>query len=146
MTSERGLTVAEHEARPLVLDSWAVLAHFQGDSAGAPVADLISRALRHGQPAAISVVSVGEVWHAVALAASVAEADDALTEMRRWGMEFVDVDWLLTRSAIGFRLKANLSFADAYAAALAFRRQASLLTGSPVFKPLEDEIKIAWLV
>ena len=39
----------------------------------------------------------------------------------------------------------RISLADAFAAALARRRKAELVTGDPEFKPLEREIKIRWL-
>ena len=38
-----------------------------------------------------------------------------------------------------------MSFADAFAAALAKERKAELVTGDLEFKTLEKEIKIAWL-
>jgi predicted nucleic acid-binding protein len=38
-----------------------------------------------------------------------------------------------------------MSFADAFAAALAKVRQAELVTGDPEFKPLEREIRIHWI-
>jgi predicted nucleic acid-binding protein len=36
--------------------------------------------------------------------------------------------------------------ADAFAAALAKEKKAELVTGDPEFKPLENEIKINWIV
>lgn len=41
--------------------------------------------------------------------------------------------------------RVSLSLADAFAAALAKKLKANLVTGDPEFKAVEKEIKIDWL-
>ena len=60
-------------------------------------------------------------------------------------IEVVPVDRGLARLAAGFKARGGLSYADAFAAALAKERNAGLLTGDPELKTLENEIKILWL-
>lgn len=38
-----------------------------------------------------------------------------------------------------------MSYADCFAAALARKRQAELVTGDPEFREVEDEIKVVWI-
>ena len=57
----------------------------------------------------------------------------------------VDVNIELTRIAARFKAKGGISYADCFAAALAKQHKATLLTGDPEFKQLEDEISISWL-
>jgi predicted nucleic acid-binding protein len=49
------------------------------------------------------------------------------------------------RQAAIYKATRRLSYADAFAAALAKIRNAELVTGDHEFKVLEDEIKIDWL-
>jgi predicted nucleic acid-binding protein len=44
-----------------------------------------------------------------------------------------------------FKAKQRISYADAFAAALAKLRRAELVTGDAEFKVLEKEIRISWL-
>jgi predicted nucleic acid-binding protein len=60
-------------------------------------------------------------------------------------IEVVPVDRDLTRLAAGFKARGGLSYADAFAAALAKERNAGLLTGDPELKSLDKEIKILWI-
>ena len=132
-------------SRPLVLDSWAVLAHFQGESAGESVAELVAQTLERGRVVAMSVVNACEVWYTAARAGTPAEADDVILELRRWGVEIIDADWPLTREAALLKSRYRISLADAFALALAKHHRAELVTGDPEFKAEEGEIRIAWL-
>jgi len=128
-----------------VLDSWAILAFLQGESGGAKVIDLVSDAHEHDIPLLMSVVNAGEVWYIKARRSSPASADRAVQELRQLGIHFVEVDWTLAHEAGGFKAKHRMSFADCFAAALAKHRRATLLTGDPEFKQIEQEITIEWL-
>lgn len=57
----------------------------------------------------------------------------------------VEADLHLTRQAAIYKATRRISYADAFAAALARSRKAELITGDSEFKSLENEIKIAWL-
>jgi predicted nucleic acid-binding protein len=60
-------------------------------------------------------------------------------------IEIVDPDWLLTRQAVIYKAKGNISYADCFAAALAKARGGVVVTGDREFKMLESEVKIEWL-
>jgi predicted nucleic acid-binding protein len=47
--------------------------------------------------------------------------------------------------AADFKSRHKISYADAFAAALAKQRQAELVTGDPEFRTLDSEIRIHWL-
>jgi predicted nucleic acid-binding protein len=131
--------------KPLVLDSWAVVAHFQGEAAAQPLAGLIMESLRSGHGVCLSVVNAGELWYTLARAASPAEAEEAVAEVRRWGVEFVEVDWPLARAAAELKAAHRLAYADAIAAALTANRRAELVTGDPELRALEGRIRLRWL-
>jgi ribonuclease VapC len=131
--------------RALVLDSWAVVAHFQGEAAAQPLAELIMGALRAGHDVCLSVVNAGELWYTLARAASASDADEAIAEVQRWGVELVEVDWPLARAAAELKAAHRLSYADAIAAAMAANRRAELVTGDPELRALEGRIRLHWL-
>jgi len=131
--------------RAIVLDSWAILAYLEDESAGQQVADIIANAHEHGIPLMMSTVNAGEVWYILAREISDAEADKGIDDLRQLGIKFIDADWKLARLAGTFKSKNRMSFADCFAAALAKENKAELITGDREFKQVESEIKISWL-
>lgn len=128
-----------------VLDSWAVLAYLEDEGSGQKVADLISDAHENGVPLLMSVVNVGEVWYILAREVSETEADKGVDGLRQLGIEFVDVDWRLTRQAGTYKSKNRMSYADCFAAALTKEQKAELVTGDKEFRQIESDIHIRWL-
>ncbi len=131
--------------KALVLDSWAILAYYEGEPAGEVVAKHLAESHDHAIPLLMSIVNVGEVWYTVARRASEQDANRTVVELRSLGIQFDNVEWALTRQAAVFKSKHKMSYADAFAAALAKQKGAHLLTGDHEFKPLEAEVKIIWV-
>ncbi|MGH8675800.1 MAG: type II toxin-antitoxin system VapC family toxin [Burkholderiales bacterium] len=131
--------------RALVFDSWAVLAYLGDEASGQEVADLIASAQEDRIPLYMSSVNAGEVWYIIAREASEAEADRALADVTRLGIELIDADWPLARIAGTFKAHHRMSYADCFAAALAKDRKSDLVTGDKEFKQIEAEISIRWL-
>ena len=129
----------------IVFDSWAVLAYLQGEDSAVKVRDILLSP-ENGGSLLMSVVNLGEIWYAIARRISSEEADISVNEVMNWGIEVVDADWTLSRQAAVFKSKYKISYADAFAAALAKTRDAVLLTGDNEFKQIEKEIKIKWLI
>jgi predicted nucleic acid-binding protein len=132
--------------RAIVFDSWAVIAFLEGEPAGEKIADIIADAHENGTLLMMSVVNAGEVWYILARAASEHEADKGIDELRGLGITFVDADWNLTHAAARFKGKYKMSFADAFAAALARQEKgAVLLTGDAEFAQAEGDVMILWV-
>jgi predicted nucleic acid-binding protein len=74
-----------------------------------------------------------------------AAADDVAADLSRMPIELVEADLHLTKQAAIYKAGNKMSYADAFAAALAKIKGADLVTGDAEFKPLEKEIKINWL-
>jgi len=130
--------------KALVLDSWSVIAYLEDEPAGEGIADIIADANNRGIPLMMSVVNAGELWYVIARRVSTGAANQAISEIRRLGIEFIDTDWDLAHTAAGFKAKKRMSFADCFAAALAKINRAHLVTGDPEFRQVEKEIKIVW--
>lgn len=132
--------------KAVVLDSWAVIAYLEDEASAEKVADIIADAHEQEIPLLMTVVNAGEVWYIVARETSAAEAEASIKQLRDLGIEFVDADWELAKSAGYFKSRNKMSFADCFAAALAKKTKAHLATGDPEFKQVETEIAITWLL
>lgn len=128
-----------------VLDSYALLAFFEDEPGADFVRGLIHKAVEGDVTLLMTVVNLGEVWYAIARNNSPEIADQYIHEIKGMGIEIVEADWNLTRQAAVFKANGNISYADCFAAALAKLKKAELVTGDKEFKPLEGEIKIAWV-
>lgn len=133
------------KAKSIVLDSWSIIAYLEDEPSGAKIERIIADAHEEGTALMTTVVNAGEIWYIVARNASPDDADEAVRDIRRLGVELVDADWALTRAAAEIKAHAKMSYADCFAAALAAKRRALLVTGDPEFKQVADEIKIHWV-
>lgn len=133
------------KAKAYVLDTWAVIAYLEDEPSGAQVEELIATAHEEQIPIYMSVVNVGEVWYTLAREVSEEEADAGVKMLSDLRIQFENVDWELTQEAARFKSQNKMSYADAFAAALAKVKKADLVTGDNEFKPLDDQIKISWI-
>ena len=131
--------------KALVFDTWSVVAYFEDEPSGEHVANLIADAQESGDSLAMSVVNAGELWYLMARRLSEADANGAVAELQQIGIRLVEVDWDLARAAASFKSKRRMPYADCFAAALAQRSKAELVTGDSEFKQVEGEIRIVWL-
>ncbi len=131
--------------KTLVLDTWAILAYYEDEPAGEHVAQLIVDANENATPLWMSVVNAGEVWYIIARKTSPADADATINELRNLGIQFDNAEWKISRQAAMFKSKHKMSYADAFAAALAMQKNAHLVTGDKEFKQVASDVKILWV-
>jgi uncharacterized protein len=129
----------------LVFDSWAILAYVQAEPAGARVKSLLIEVAEVRRPLWMSNINLGEVWYLIARRNSSAYANQQLAELTQIGIERIDIDWPMVLQAADYKSRHKISYADAFAAALAKQRNAELVTGDREFRALESEIKIHWV-
>jgi ribonuclease VapC len=130
-----------------VLDSWALIAFFEDEPAADEVEKLLVKAEAGAHKLLLSVVNWGEVYYSTMRKLSQEAAEQKVREIAGLTIELVPVetDLPLVRQAAIYKATKKLSYADAFAAALAKIRNAELVTGDLEFKEVEDEVKIAWL-
>ena len=132
----------------LIVDSWPVLEWFrQRDPARKLFAEILDKADRGQIALQMSRINRGEIWYQVA---------------RRWGLdiypiyqrrldtlpiEFVSVDDALVDEAAELKARFSIAYADCFAAALAIRNRAPVLTGDPDFLKLQAVgiLSVHWL-
>jgi predicted nucleic acid-binding protein len=130
-----------------VLDGWAMLAFFEDEPAADAVEELLHRAVLEKHKLYLSVINWGEIYYSTVRNASERDAEARAQEIASLPIQIVGVgeDLKLARQAALYKAVYRISYADAFAAALAKEKRAELVTGDPEFKAVEKEIKIAWL-
>lgn len=116
-----------------------------GESAGEEVQQLIHGAVRSSRDLWMTTINLGEVWYSVARKKSPRAADEALELVAFARIRVAPADWALTYKAAQYKSRFRLSYADAFAAALAHTLEVELVTGDLEFRAMEREIKILWL-
>ena len=126
-----------------VLDAWALLAMLQGEEPAATrVGQLLRASEQQEATLLLSMINLGEVYYRTGRRIDRAAAADALKEIRRLSLIIVPVSDDLVFAAADFKMEYAISYADAFAVALADRTGATLVSGDPELDLLGDRIKI----
>lgn len=128
-----------------VLDSFALLVFLRGEAGDDKVAALLEKAGERDVPLHMTEVNYAEVKYLVIRKDGAARWAEVARELPTLPIEFHTADRELADLAADLKSRAGLSLADAYAAALAKKLKAELVTGGPEFKAVEKEIKVNWL-
>jgi predicted nucleic acid-binding protein len=131
-----------------ILDSWALIAFFQDEPAAEQVELLLAKGERGTHKLLLSAVNWGEIYYSTMREVSQAVAERTMKEIAGLAIEIVGVDREnldYVRQAAVYKATRKMSYADAFAAALAKISGAALVTGDREFKQVEDEIDIDWL-
>lgn len=128
-----------------VLDSWALLAYFEGSLQGNAVTELLKEAAGEKHVLSITSVNWGEVLYVAWRRYGEEKKNIVENMMEQMPLEVVPADKTLTRQAAYFKAIKKLPYSDSFCAALAYLKKAELVTGDRDFKPVEDKIAIQWL-
>jgi predicted nucleic acid-binding protein len=128
-----------------VLDSYAILALLQ-DEQGAERVKAVLREAQAGQAqAAMSLINLGEVAYIVERRWGQTRLRDVLAYLTAVPLQIIEAAYPQTLAAAHLKANYPLSYADAFAAALAQELDATLLTADPEFTAVAHLIQIEWL-
>lgn len=127
--------------KPYVLDANAVMRYLQKGPGFDRVRELLKKASRGEAKLLISVVNRGEVLYSLARRTGVQEASDALRTLAG-SIEATDVHEAEADAAALLKFRYKLGFADCFAAELAMRTGATLVTADPEFARLGKQLKV----
>jgi len=128
-----------------VLDSYSLLAYFEGEAGKEKMIEVLRTARDSGRPLLLSVINWGEVFYITLREAGRERAGQLAHLISTLPVEVIPADLELTRLAAEFKANNKMSYADSFAAALAKLRKAELVTGDKEFKQVEGQVKIMWL-
>lgn len=136
------------ETSLFVLDSWPVLEWIQKREPAFSAFDrLLEGALRGDVRLLMSRINYGEVLYSCWRKFPADKAAQVLADVETFPIEYVDADAALVEQAARIKITVSASYADCFAAALAIRESAPLLTGDAEFrKPAMDQrLTLHWL-
>ena len=134
----------EKKPRKYVLDSFALIAYLDAEPSGLLVRQLIEQASSE-QPLFLSVINLGEVVYDTERDNGRDAAEEALASIRRLPISIIGAEENRVLAAAHIKANYRVSYADAFAIALAQELNATIVTGDPEFRNAERIVDILWL-
>jgi predicted nucleic acid-binding protein len=124
-----------------VLDANALVRFFRKQDGAAKVRELLNQADKKLVSLSISVVNIAEVLYVYARYSTLDEARKSIRKVQGL-VEFVSPDIEQALAAAELRFVYKLGLADCFAAELAMRTGATLVTADPEFAKLGKQLKV----
>lgn len=124
-----------------VLDANALVRFFRKTEGASTVIGLVEQSKLGRAHLSISVANLGEVYYILAKYLGEEQAMRHI-EISRAVMEVVPIDGQTALRSAAIRYHYKLSFADCFAAELAMRKGAALVTADPEFARLGKRLKV----
>jgi len=128
-----------------VLDSYALLAYFQGEPGGEIVTRLLERAQISEIVLYLSIMNMGEVFYITSRNLGNDLAESQINDIENLPIQVRSITNDNVMSAARLKAQYSFSFCDAFATTLAQELQASVVTGDPEFNNVGGIINIIWL-
>jgi ribonuclease VapC len=128
-----------------VLDSYSLLAYAENEKGADEVGDILKKALDDKAELFLCVINWGEMYYIALREGGKERAELYKYTFARYPITIVEANKELTLQAAEYKAFYKISYADAFAAALAKMKKALLVTGDKEFNVLENEIKINWI-
>ena len=128
-----------------VLDSFALLAFLADEPGTDIVREVLEYGQRHDGSVWISVINLGECLYIVEREQGLTAAHRVIAALRQLPVKEAIADRERTFAAAHIKAHHKLSFADAFAVALAHEKSAAVVTGDPEFKQVEARVPVLWL-
>ena len=128
-----------------VLDTFALLAHLQGENSGTRVREILQAAESGRAAVHVSLINVGQALYITERRRGVEKAQETLAAIRQLPLEILPADAGAVFSAAHIKAGYAISYADAFCVAAALSRNAAILTGDPEFKAVEQLVAVEWI-
>ena len=136
------------ERNGIVLNSFALIGYLENETFSSRVETLLNHARDGKSLIYLHAIHLGEVYYITLREQGQVLADLAYARIRAFPLTYIEIiDEELLRTAATLKAKYPISYADAFAAAMAVMNNAFLLTGDPEFQALgkKENISIEWL-
>jgi ribonuclease VapC len=128
-----------------VLDSYALIAFFEDEAGAQRVEEILKEMLAGKVKGYLCIVNWGEIYYITLREQGGEQAETVIRQIRKFPLHLMDADRELTYQAAKLKGKYTLAYADCFAASLAMKLKATLVTGDPEFKILQDFLSIDWI-
>lgn len=128
-----------------ILDSYALLAYFQGEMSGSRVRDILKDASSRNASVFLSVISLGEIYYIIARKRGVETAGAIIKDISHIPIDLVDATKERVLAAALVKANHPVSYADAFVVAAAEELSATIVTGDPEFRETESRAAVLWI-
>lgn len=128
-----------------VLDSYALLAYLRAEPGGGEVKSLLEKAQTGQVEAYLSLINLGEVVYIVERRMGTAVAAEVIEKVHSLPVLITDADEKRVLDAAHIKANHAISYADAFAVALARELDALVITADPEFRKVESLVQVFWL-
>ena len=128
-----------------VLDSYAMIAHFEDEAGGEKVRKVLKAAHAGKTKLYMSVINFGEIYCNTNRERGREKADEAVFMIEQLPVIIVNADMEITIEAARLKSVHPVAYADCFAAALGIRKKAKVITGDREFKRFGETVKVEWL-
>ena len=128
-----------------LMDSFAMIAFFEDEPGADRVEQILNAILSRKARGYMSVINWGEIYYNTLREQGVQVAEGVISQFKKYSIELIDADQQLTYEAAKLKGKYRIAYADCFAAALAMRLNALVVTGDPEFKKFDTDLKIEWI-
>ena len=130
----------------LIFDSFALIVLFERQIGWQIVHDLIDDSIAKGTLHLVSAINFGEFYYLDAIKHGYEHAEQLMELARRLPIRIHVPTFEDIMEAAHLKGGSGASYADCFAAALALKENAAVLTGDPDFRKLEEYgVKVEWL-
>lgn len=133
------------DADRFVLDSFAVLAYFDGENSALIVRDVLKTVEVGRAEVYLSIMNLGEIAYIFERERGLAMAQQVLGVIDQLPIQQIELTRDRVLAAAHMKASYRMSYADAFVVAAALELDATILTGDPEFKTVEKLVKINWL-
>jgi len=128
-----------------VLDSYALIAFFENEAGAQKVEEILKKMLAGRVKGYLCIVNWGEIYYITLREQGGDAAETVIRQIRKLPISLMDVDRELTYQAAKLKGKYPIAYADCFAASLAMKLKATLVTGDPEFIKLQNALSIDWI-
>lgn len=128
-----------------VLDSYALLAHFEDETGGEQVRKILKAAQAGKTRLFLSVINLGELYYNTLRERGREQAEEVRFVTEQLPITIVDADKDITLDAARLKAVHPVAYADCFAAALGVRKKARVVTGDPEFKKFGETVAVEWI-
>jgi predicted nucleic acid-binding protein len=128
-----------------VLDSYSLLAYFQGEPSALKVKEILRLAQNKHAAVFLSLINLGEIIYMIGRKQGWDNAVEIQKKVLMLPIQMGEVTMERVLSAARVKAICPISYADAFAVALAQEMHATVITGDQEFRRVEAMVKVLWL-
>ena len=122
-----------------------MLAYLDGEPAAQQVRQVLRKARNKHALVLFSLINYGECLYVTEREQGLQQAQRAAGIIDQLALRVVPADRPLVFAAAHIKARYPVSYADAFAIAIAKRTGGRVMTGDPEFKTVESEVSVQWL-